>query len=555
MTSERRSVGRYRLLWRQTLVRLVLTYLAPLLLLTLYFHLQYRGLAEEAHSAHLLAIAESQAGTLDLFLRERLVNLKNVIDAPELPERPSVGVAVELLGRLQRDSSTFVDLGFFGDRGAVLSYAGPYPALQARSYGQEEWFTTLLRSERRFVITDMYQGFRRHPHFTIAVRHLGGGQPVAVRATLDPARVHDYLRSLRGARDVLSVLVSAAGEYQEVALPGELAAGGPAILPPRSPSQGVGRHAGRTYAYCWLEQTDWALIVLSTGARGNASTPGFNARLIAFSVAMILAVFSTIVFRARSIMRHRKEEDRARRELSGQLHHAARLASIGELAAGVAHEINNPLAIIAEEAGLMQDLMNPEFVKEPDPRQMGPHLTAIKEAVFRARDVTRKLLSFVRRTEVSLAREDVHEMLEDVVAGLLEREMRVANIEVVRNYTEDLPRVLVDRGQIEQVIINLVTNAIDAMPGGGRLVLATTTDDEAVRFSVTDTGVGIAPEFLERVFMPFHTTKEVGKGTGLGLSVSYGIIKSHGGDILVESRPGAGSTFTVVLPVEPPSGP
>ena len=167
--------------------------------------------------------------------------------------------------------------------------------------------------------------------------------------------------------------------------------------------------------------------------------------------------------------------------------------------------------------------------------------------------MTRKLLSFVRRTGVSLAREDVHDMLEDVVAGLLEREMRVANIEVVRNYADDLPRVLVDRGQIEQVIINLVTNAIDAMPGGGRLILATTTDGEAVRLSVADTGVGIAPEFLERVFMPFHTTKEVGKGTGLGLSVSYGIVKSHGGDILVESRPGAGSTFTVVLPVEPPS--
>jgi two-component system NtrC family sensor kinase len=556
LAAERASpADRYRHLWRQTLLRLLLTYLAPLLLLTAYFHLRYRGLAEEARSTHLLAIAESQAGTLDLFLRERLANLFNVIDDTKLPERPSARVAEELLQRLQRDSSSFVDVGFFGDQGFMLSYAGPYPALKALSYGREPWFTALLRSQHRFVITDMYQGFRRRPHFTIAVRRRAAGRPVALRATLDPARVHDYVRSLRGAPEVHSVLVSASGEYQEVSLPPELAASADAILPPRTPRQGVQRHAGTTYAYCWLEQTGWALIVLSTGARGQGAPPSGNASLIAFSVAIVLAVFSAIVIRARSIMRRQKEEDSVRRELSGQLQHASRLASIGELAAGVAHEINNPLAVIAEEAGLMQDLMNPELVNEPAPPRLGPHLSAIQEAVFRARDVTRKLLSFVRRTEVSLARHDVHEMIEDIVGGLLEREMRVANIEVVRRYAGELPKVLADRGQIEQVIINLVTNAIDAMPRGGRLTLTTTTDGEAVRLRVSDSGVGITPESLERVFMPFHTTKEVGKGTGLGLSVSYGIVKNHGGDILVESQPGVGSTFTVVLPVEAPNGP
>jgi two-component system NtrC family sensor kinase len=101
------------------------------------------------------------------------------------------------------------------------------------------------------------------------------------------------------------------------------------------------------------------------------------------------------------------------------------------------------------------------------------------------------------------------------------------------------------------VIVNLVTNAIDAMPRGGRLTLATSSDGASVRVAVKDTGTGIAPAQRERLFMPFHTTKEVGKGTGLGLSVSYGIVKSHGGDILVESRPGEGSTFTVVLPAGP----
>ena len=175
-------MGRYRLFWRQTLVRLVLTYLAPLLLLTLYFHLQYRGLAEEAHRAHLLAVAESQAGTLDLFLRERLVNLRDVIDALSSRSAPRSAWPGSCSAGWQRDSSTFVDLGFFGERGAVLSYAGPYPALQARSYGQEEWsppsaLGTPIRHHRHV------SGLQAPSAFHDRGRHLGNGQPVAVRAT------------------------------------------------------------------------------------------------------------------------------------------------------------------------------------------------------------------------------------------------------------------------------------------------------------------------------------------------------------------------------------
>jgi two-component system NtrC family sensor kinase len=356
------------------------------------------------------------------------------------------------------------------------------------------------------------------------------------------------VRSLHGAGEAASVLVNAAGEYQQVSLPAEVAGSPGTIVPPRGPGRGVGRSGATTYAYCWLDQADWALVVLFPREGAGGSLAGFNLGLLALSVAAILAVASAIAIRTRSVLRHQRAVDAAREELSGQLHHASRLASVGEMAAGVAHEINNPLAIIAEQAGLIEDLLDPQFAREPDPGELRRHLRAIREAAFRARDVTHKLLAFVRRSEVHPSRHDVHELVEDAVAGLLEREMRVANIEVVRRYAEALPPVLADRGQIEQVVVNLVTNAIDAMPGGGRLTLATSTDGDSVRVAVSDTGTGIAPEQRERLFMPFHTTKEVGKGTGLGLSVSYGIVKSHGGDILVDSRPGEGSTFTIVLP-------
>jgi two-component system NtrC family sensor kinase len=542
----------YHHLWRLTLLRLLLTYLAPLLMLTAYFHLQYRHMARESHRRHLLSIADNQAATLDLFLRERLANLTNLIDDPRLQTRPSQRTTEDFLARLRRDSSTFVDLGFFDASGTMLSYAGPFPTLLERSYGDEAWFVTLLAGERRYVVTDMYLGFRGRPHFTIAVRRGLVDGPVAVRATLDPERFYEYITTLRGSGEVHSLLVNVDGRYQMVDVRGTISDETPELLPPREPVLGVGATrlgaASLDYAYCWLELTDWALMVLGS-ATGGSQVGGFSLSLVAISAAVILAVSSTIVIRAGQVVRHQRAEDTVRRELSGQLQHAARLASVGELSAVVAHYINNPLAIIAEESGLLQDLISPDFSDQLDRQELDEHLAAISEAAFRARDITRKLLSFVRRADVVPSLLDLNEVVEDAIAGLLEREMTVANIEVVRDFAADLPPVLADGGQIEQVLVNLVTNAIDAMPTGGRLILSTAVDGPTVRVGVVDTGVGIAAAQMEKIFMPFHTTKEVGKGTGLGLSVSYSIVKGHGGDIQVESSPGSGSTFTVVLPV------
>jgi len=546
----------YRHLWRQTALRLLLTYLAPLVLLAAYFNWQSQNLAREGRQQHLLAIAENQAKTLDLFLRERRVNLANMLEDPRLPEDPSEERTSDCLSRLQRDSDAFVDVGFFDARGSMVSYAGPFPSLREKRYGSERWFVTLRSAEERFVITDMYLGFRQKPHFTMAVLRPDAREPVAVRATLDPKRFGEYLTTLEGAGEVQSVLVSESGAYQAVDVPAVLAGVKQPPVPPRSPSLGTGRvetgNGEYDYAYCWLGMTHWALVSVYAKGPVGSVLANLDVSLLALSLGLILAVLSTILIRASQVVRRQRERDATERELSGQLHHAARLASVGELAAGVAHEINNPLAVIAEEAGLLQDMMDPELGQGVTPDEMHEHLQAIHDAAFRARDITRKLLTFVRKTDVRLEWHDINSILEDAVGGFLEREMTVSNICFVREYGEDLPQVLADRGQLEQVVINLITNAIDAMPGGGQLTLRTRSAGEMVRISVSDTGVGISPEQLERIFIPFHTTKEVGKGTGLGLSVSYGIIKSYGGDILVDSQPGEGSQFTVLVPVQPP---
>jgi two-component system NtrC family sensor kinase len=253
-----------------------------------------------------------------------------------------------------------------------------------------------------------------------------------------------------------------------------------------------------------------------------------------------------ILRRARRSVALQEDSDIAR----AQLVHAAKLASVGELAAGIAHEINNPLAAINEEAGLVKDLMDPAFGTPVKPEELVHHLDSIQESVFRCRDITRKLLGFVRKTEVDLGEHDIHGLIDEVVDGLLRHEMEVSNIEIVRKYGDGIPRMKTDGNQLQQVILNIINNGIDALEGNsGRISIATTRDGSNIRIALSDTGKGIKPEEMENIFVPFYTTKEVGKGTGLGLSVSYGIVKSLGGTIEVESVPGKGSTFSIVLPV------
>ncbi len=177
------------------------------------------------------------------------------------------------------------------------------------------------------------------------------------------------------------------------------------------------------------------------------------------------------------------------------------------------------------------------------------HLDAIHEAVFRCRDITRKLLTFVRQTEVKVEPHLIREVLDDVLEVMLGNELTISNVEVIRKYDTSIPPILTDRNQLVQVFVNLVKNAMDAMPGGGTLTVSTVRKGDRAAISVRDTGCGMSPDQMEKVFLPFFTTKDPGKGTGLGLSVSYTIIQNFGGAFYVDSVPGKGSVFTVELPL------
>ncbi len=223
-----------------------------------------------------------------------------------------------------------------------------------------------------------------------------------------------------------------------------------------------------------------------------------------------------------------------------------RLASLGKLAAGVAHEINNPLgAILALTALTVEDLA------PDDPRR--EDLQEVVRQAERCRNIVRGLLEFSRQSEPHVERLDLNKVLEDTLA-LISRQSFFFNIQVVKQLTPDLPRVSADRSQLQQVFMNILINAVQAMQEKGTVTLQSRpAADGFVEVSIADTGCGIPPDKLDRIFDPFFTTKPSGKGAGLGLSIAYGIVAKHGGAIAVASRPGEGSTFTVRLPAVQPA--
>jgi signal transduction histidine kinase len=233
-------------------------------------------------------------------------------------------------------------------------------------------------------------------------------------------------------------------------------------------------------------------------------------------------------------------------ETQQQLAQAAKLASIGELTGGVAHEINTPITSILALASHLAEGRSAATLA-PSLRQS---LEVIVQQAQRVAKIVGNLLTFSRQSRLELSRVDVGELLEMAFA-LLQHRLKNSDIRLAREIDLDLPQILGDAGRLTEVFVNLLNNAIDSMPAGGTLTVranGTTDYGGSVRIEVSDTGCGIAPENLARIFDPFFTTKEPGKGTGLGLSISHGIVKDHGGNISTQSQLGAGTKFSVILP-------
>jgi two-component system NtrC family sensor kinase len=227
-----------------------------------------------------------------------------------------------------------------------------------------------------------------------------------------------------------------------------------------------------------------------------------------------------------------------------------KMAALGLLSAGVAHEINNPLATVSAYAEDLLERINAEDIKELyRSGELAEYLQVIRKQTERGKKITRSLLTFARQPVGNIIHINLNELLEDTLA-LVNYRIKHQGIQVLRELSVDLPEVKGDLSQLQQVLLNLFGNALDAMETtGGQLKLVTEQKQHSVMLEIIDTGIGISREDREKVFDPFYTTKPIGKGTGLGLSICYGIIKEMQGDIQINSEAGSGTTVNIVLPI------
>ncbi|MGD9290943.1 MAG: ATP-binding protein, partial [Desulfobacterales bacterium] len=266
---------------------------------------------------------------------------------------------------------------------------------------------------------------------------------------------------------------------------------------------------------------------------------------VGFAIMVIIIVVAiTCTFMVNKLYR----ADKAKAEAMAAMEQNNQLASIGQLAAGVAHEINNPLALINETAGYVKDLfvIKKQYSKDDE---LLENIDYILEAVERCGTITRQLLGFARKFDVKIQMVNLKEVISDVLV-FHNKEAEYRNINVFVDIPKDISEIETDRGKLQQVLLNLVNNAFQAVDDGCNLDI-TASSEEANRVSITisDNGCGMPEENLTKIFEPFFTTKERGKGTGLGLTITYGLVKKLHGDISVESRENEGTTFVITLPI------
>jgi two-component system, NtrC family, sensor kinase len=304
---------------------------------------------------------------------------------------------------------------------------------------------------------------------------------------------------------------------------------------------------------CWLTHPEWMLVVKQAGSETFEEMDRARLVNLLFLHLSALSILVAAIFITRHMVGIIRKRDGHAARLNNQLMQASKLASIGELSAGVAHEINNPVAIIMTERQLLLDQFQQTMIEDPAFKaQFHSSMDQIALQSQRCKRITHNLLRFSRRTRSMIESIDLNRFVAEVV-DLMERETKTSGIRLLTDLDPNLPTIQSDTSQLQQVFLNLITNAVDAHEGKsyGTIRISTRYDNDTggIFLSIADTGTGIDPKHLDRIFDPFFTTKPVGKGTGLGLSICYSIIRQLKGNITVKSEPGEGTEFVIFLPL------
>jgi two-component system NtrC family sensor kinase len=551
----------YRSLIRNMVLAIIIVSMVPMILVSSTLYLQFRHSYREKINDHLRELVQKHKQNIDNYLQERLTDIRLMTARYGYERLKDENLLQQNLDLLKEEyEKAFVDLGVVDAQGHQKAYVGPFKLADA-FYGDADWFKDV--SQKDFVISDVFLGLRGLPHFIVAVRSEAEGQPWVLRATIDFVAFNALVQNIRIGETGFAYILNRQGKLQttpfaQTFTPGVIDAGASPELWKRMPSDGHDVQVflrrdrnGQEYIYAEapLKGGEWLLVYQQLASDAFADLNwSFAITTLIMVLGTAAVVIMALALSRRMVMRIAKA-DEEKLLMDEKVVETGKLASIGELASGVAHEINNPVAIMVEEAGWIGDLLeDEEFRESKNIEELHRSLNQIKNQGKRCKEITRKLLSFARKTSLAVEDIQVNELIEEII-GISAQRAKYGMVEITTRLQEGLPLVRVSLSELQQVILNLINNALDAMDKkGGQLMLATREEGGFVVVEVADTGVGIPAANLNRIFDPFFTTKAVGKGTGLGLSICYGIVENMGGRIEVQSTVGVGTQFSVYIP-------
>jgi two-component system NtrC family sensor kinase len=545
---------RYRGLWLGIVVSTCLVSCIPLIIMGISNYYQYQAAFEEEVKHPIQLLVSNARRSLEFYLEERISLLNFIIQDKAFQELRDQKTLERVFRNLKKNQSGFVDIGLIDDRGVQRSYVGPY-GLIGKNYSGQDWLQKVQLHGHH--VSDVYLGYRQFPHFSVSVKRLdSAGTPYILRASLNTDVINKAPKPTIFRDSWDSFIVNQDGVLQTPSkIFGKILTPIPSELPSNADGviirEEVDEHGhNRVVGYAPINNSPFIFVVLEQRSTLLASWFALRNKLLWFLIISITVILIVSLTGATYIVNRLRKADGQRLALLYSMEHTSKMASIGRLAAGVAHEINNPLAIINEKAGLLKDYVT-LFENFPHKERFLKHVDPILDSVERCARITRRLLRFAKHMDIQWEPIEMEALLRDVLA-FVEKEYVYRGLTINLDIEEGLPVIESDRGRLQQVFLNIINNAFDAVEDGGRIDIALAREgSEYINVTIMDYGIGIPKDQLHSIFELFYTTKQ-DHGTGLGLSISYGIVDKLGGKLLADSVEGEWTRFSVILPIKPP---
>lgn len=542
---------RYRRLKRFFIILASLVSLTPLIIMTVVSYNQDRKALNAEIKFTVAQMLSNTKRTLEFVIEERRSSMSLILRERSYDELGSRTGLASAFHNLKKSFGGFIDLGLIDVDGTQKTYTGPYD-LKGKNYRNQEWFHAV--NLRGVYVSDVFMGHRNFPHFIIAVKNESEkGDFFILRATIDMANLDRQIHSVDYSRSFDAFIINREGILQTASPTyGDMFK----KCPLEVPSYSGGREVIDEYeingetvilGHSYIEGSPFILMV--TNNQKSSLTTWMSSRpdLMWFLVITTILVLTANTLSALYMVNKMRQADQHRAKAFHNIEYTNKMATIGRMAAGVAHEINNPLAIINEKAGLLKDMVT--FSNDyPHKEKLLRSIESIIGSVSRCSVVTHRLLGFGRRMEPRSEAIDLTIIINEVL-GFLQKEAEHRDLLVDMHSSESSKIVHTDRGQLQQVFLNILNNAFAAVEDGGKIDISIgEPTDGKIAVAIQDNGSGISEENLKNIFEPFFSTK--GEfGTGLGLSITYDIVEKIGGDIEVDSHKGEGTRFTIILPV------